>query len=291
MNVREALGQGRRLISPISDEAALEAELLLAHALRTDRVHLYQRLEEPLPRQVGAAYQALLERRLRRQPTPYIVGHREFYGLQLQVTPAAIIPRPETELVVEAALAEAERLLQRRPSLTIADVGCGSGAIALALAANLPRSTGSGRAQAEILAIDTSARALALARRNAHRLGLTQRIRFLRGDLLRPLESPVDVVVANLPYVRDDDWQRLPPEIRDHEPRRGLYGGPDGLRAIRRLLRQAPPYLKPGGALALEIGDDQAQAVRRIAGQAFPQADIEVRQDLAGLDRVLLVRL
>jgi release factor glutamine methyltransferase len=281
MDVQEALRRGRHLIATISDEADLEAELLLAHALKTDRIHLYQRLQEPLPPRQESVYHRLLERRLRREPTPYIIGRKEFYGLQLEVTPAAIIPRPETELVVETALAEARRLLETRPSLAIADVGSGSGAIALALTAGLPG--------AEVIATDTSARALALARRNADRLG--QRIRFLRGDLLRPLEGPVDIIATNLPYVKSDDWRGLPPEIRDYEPRRGLDGGPTGLRAIKRLLRQAPPYLKPGGALVLEIGDDQAQAVRRTARQHFPRAHIEVRQDLAGLDRVTVIRL
>ncbi len=197
------------------------------------------------------------------------------------MTPAAIIPRPETELLVEAALAEARRLLQGKDAVIVVDVGVGCGAIACAVAANLP--------QADIIATDVSARALALAQRNAQRLGLTQRIRFLRGHLLKPLSVPVDLIVANLPYVRSGDWQQLPPEIRHYEPRRGLDGGPHGLLAIRRLLRQAPPYLNPGGTLMLEIGDDQGPAVSEIARSAFPAAHIEIRQDLAGLDRLLLI--
>jgi len=200
----------------------------------------------------------------------------------LVVRPAAIIPRPETELVVETALAEGRQILLRQPKVAIVDVGVGCGAIACAIAAHLP--------QAQVIAVDAFARALALAQHNAQRLGLAGRIQFLRGDLLKPLPGPVDVIAANLPYVKIDDWRRLPPEIREHEPRRGLDGGPDGLRLIRRLLCQAPPYLSPSGALVLEIGDDQGAAVRELASRAFPEAHIEVRQDLAGLDRLLLIQ-
>lgn len=282
MTVGEALGRGRRLLSPISDEADLEAELLLAHALGSDRVHLYQRLGVGLSGQEEQGYGALLDRRLAHEPTAYILGRKEFYGLDLEVTPAAIIPRPETELLVETALAEARRLLQSRPAVAIVDVGVGCGAIACALAANLP--------QARILATDTSGQALALARGNAQRLGLAKRIRFLQGDLLEPLDAPVDIIVANLPYVRTADWERLPPEIRCSEPREGLDGGPNGLRVIERLLRQAPAYLRRGGALLAEIGDAQGEAASKLAREAFPRSQIAVGQDLLGLDRVLVVR-
>jgi len=282
VTVREALAQGSRLLATISDEADLEAELLLAHALGTDRVHLYQRLSEGLPSEGEEAFKALLKRRLKREPTPYIIGHKEFYGLDFQVTPVAIIPRPETEVVVEAALAEAHRLLQARPVVTNVDVGVGCGAIACALAAHL--------SQARIIATDTSAQALALARANARRLGLHQRILFLQGDLLEPLSEPLDIIVANLPYVKTSDWEGLPPEIRCFEPRQGLDGGPDGLRLIETLLRQAPDYLRRGGALFLEIGDDQGDEASLLAREAFPQAHSQVKQDLSGRDRVLVVK-
>jgi release factor glutamine methyltransferase len=209
------------------------------------------------------------------------VGRKEFYGLEFLVTPAAIIPRPETELLVETALAEARRLLKGKTAITLVDVGVGSGAIACAIAANLP--------EAHIVATDLSAQALALAQRNARRLELMQRIRFLHGDLLTPLSGPFDVITANLPYVKSSDWAQSPPEIRDHEPQRGLDGGSDGLRSIRRLLRQAPPYLNPDGVLLLEIDNGQGPAVRALARSAFPAAHIEVRPDLAGLNRLLLV--
>jgi release factor glutamine methyltransferase len=162
------------------------------------------------------------------------------------------------------------------------DVGVGCGAVAVALAVNLP--------QAEIIATDVSPEALGLARRNADRHDVAARIRFLEGDLLEPLDGPVDVIAANLPYVRTGDFEAAPPEIRQHEPRLGLDGGPDGLRLIDRLLGQAPAHLESGGALFIEIGEEQGEAARNLALESFPQARIEVKDDLSRLDRVLVVR-
>ncbi len=263
-----------------SDEAGLESELLFAHALNTDRTHLYQRLRDELTPQAESAFDALLQRRLAHEPTPYILGHKEFYGLEFEVTPDAIIPRPETETLVELVLDCARSASARE--MRIADVGVGCGAIAVALAVNL--------SEAEIIAIDISPQALALARRNAQRHTVADRIRFLEGDLLEPLDALVDVIVANLPYVRSGDFEAAPPEINEHEPRLGLDGGPDGLRLIERMLRDVPPHLKPGGALFAEIGEEQGIAAREVALAAFPQARIEVKQDLSRLDRVLVVR-
>lgn len=305
MKIGDALRQGTHLLTQAgSEEANLEAELLLGHALGLDRVHLYQRLRNELPPERERAYRALLERRLAHEPTAYIVGHKEFYGLDFEVTPAAIIPRPETEVLVELALAFARERFAGSP-FPLADVGVGCGAIAVSIASELP--------QAEVIASDLSPQALALAQGNAQRQRLAERILFLQGDLLEPLdahpepvEGPahpepkpgdsrdssrrVDIIAANLPYVPTADWERMPPEIRNHEPRGGLDGGPDGLRAIERLLRQAPHYLKPGGALFVEIGDEQGQAATKLARHAFPKARIEVRPDLSGLDRVLVVQ-
>lgn len=281
MKVREALREGERLLRGVStDEAELEAELLLRHALSMDRVHLYQRLTEEISPAAYKRYRKLLDRRLRHEPTPYILGRREFFGLEFEVTPAAIIPRPETEVLVELAIAFARERFGAGP-FDFADIGVGCGAIAIVVAREVP--------PARVTAIDVSKRALALARRNAHRHGVEERIRFLHGDLLTPLDAPVDIIAANLPYVRTADWASAPMEIREFEPRRGLDGGADGLRLIRRLLRQAPAFVRPGGALFAEIGDGHGLDASALARATFPGARVEVRSDLAGLDRVLCV--
>ncbi len=259
----------------------LEAELLLQHALGLDRTQLYQHLHHEMTPDREVAYHDLVWRRLCGEPTPYIIGRADFYDIELAVAPVAAIPRPETELLVEDALALADKRIQGTPSLTIVDVGTGCGAIALALATHLP--------SAQIIATDISPAALALAEGNAESLGLASSVRFLCGDLLAPLEQPVDIVVANLPYVRSAEWERLPVEIRCHEPRAALDGGPDGLRLIERLLCQAPAHVRSPGAVILEIGHDQGAAVAALAQQAFPVAVIAVKKDLASLDRAVVV--
>jgi release factor glutamine methyltransferase len=264
------------------EDAWLEAEVLLRHALQLDRPHLLSRLQEPLPAAHQASFQSLLRRRLAHEPTAYIVGHREFYGLELETTPAALIPRPETELLVDEVLSASAAEGRGQEPLLIADVGTGNGAVAVALAAHLPAAT--------VYAIDISEEALALARRNAERHGVERRIRFHEGDLLDPLPEPVDVIAANLPYVKSSDWEALPPEIRDHEPRAALDGGPTGMREVERLLRQARGRLLAGGCLVVEIGWDQGEAASTIARECFPASLVTVKQDLAGLDRVLVVQ-
>jgi len=229
----------------------------------------------------SSAFEALLARRLRREPTAYIIGRREFYGLELEVTAAAPIPRPETELLVDEALAQARRLRHAYRGPHIVDVGTGCGAIALAVAMHLP--------VARLTAIDASQDALDLARRNAERLGLAGRVRFVLGDLLLPLAEPANIVVANLPYVPSGEWESLAPEIRCYEPRAALDGGPDGLRLIERLLAQAPAHVRSPGAAILEIGHDQGAAVAALARQAFPAAAIAVKKDLASLDRAVVI--
>ena len=281
LNIREALRRGSRLLAGAgSEEASLEAELLLAHALNTDRTHLFQRLRDHMAPDAQSAFDTLLQRRLDHEPTAYILGRKEFYGLEFEVTPAAIIPRSETETLVELVIGFVRTRSAGRKTL-LADVGVGCGAIAVTLASEL--------SEAQVIATDVSPDALALARRNAERHGVAQRIRFLHGDLLEPLDAPIGVIAANLPYVRSGDFEAAPPEIREHEPRLGLDGGPKGLRLIERLLRDAPPRLKRGGALFAEVGEEQGEAARKLAQQSFPQARIEVKRDLSGLDRVLVV--
>jgi release factor glutamine methyltransferase len=261
----------------IEDAAWLEAEVLLRHTLDLDRAHLYARLQEDLGSGDQAVFHSLLARRLVHEPTAYIVGQREFYGLDLETTPAALIPRPETELLVEEALS---RACGREP-LLIVDVGTGNGAIAVALAVHLP--------QAALVAIDLSRDALSLAVRNARRHGVESRVSFLQADLLAPLAQAADLIVANLPYVRSADWEGLPPEIREHEPRAALDGGPDGLREIERLLEQVPSYLRAGGSLLVEVGPPQAAPALALARRCFPGAAARILPDAAGLERLLVI--
>ena len=284
MTLAQALHRAEELLRAGGiEDAWLEAEVLLRHALGLDRHALFARLHEPIAPDQQAAYHALVERRLAHEPTAYILGRREFYGLELECTPAALVPRPETELLVEEALRIAGSGVKGQGTWEIVDVGTGNGAIAIALAVNLP--------SACIVAIDVSGEALALGRRNAARHGVAQRISFVQGDLLSPLVAPVDLIVADLPYVPSGDWEALPLEIRDHEPRQALDGGPEGTAVLERLLRQAPSYLRLPGWLLAEIGDDQAARLGEVAAASFPDGRIEVKQDLAGLDRLLVVRV
>jgi release factor glutamine methyltransferase len=223
-----------------------------------------------------------MTRRLRHEPLAYITGHKEFYGLDLLCSPAALIPRPETELLVELALNRVRGRGSRVETFTIVDVGTGSGAIAIAVAAHAP--------EARVIAIDTSRAALELAAANAERHGVGDRVSFVQGSLLTPLRTPADVIVANLPYVADDVYASLAPEIRAHEPPEALRAGERGTELIESLLAQAPTLLRPGGLLLAEHAWDQGESLRHAARVAFPQARIETKRDLAGLERVLVVQ-
>lgn len=279
MTVAETLRDAAARLSQAGiDDARLEAEVLLAHALGVDRARLLASLPDPLPDNARARFDLLLSRRLSREPLAYIVGHREFFAIDLICVPGALIPRPETELLVDLALRELHR---RGHGLRIADVGTGSAAIAIAVAINAPA--------ANIIAIDRSPDALAVARRNVERYALAARIDLQRGDLLDAV-GMFDVILANLPYVAATDWPSLAPEIRDHEPRLALDGGPDGVEVIARLIAQAPLHLAPGGLLALEFGDAHAAPLLALTRATFPDGRSCVIKDAAGHDRVLAVR-
>ncbi len=281
MRLGTALQQGIHALANAGvDEARLDAELLAAHVLGVNRAAVLTRPERELTPKELTRLRDLVARRLAREPLAYITGHREFFGLDLAVDARVLIPRPETELLVEHALRFAR--WAGRP-LAVADVGAGSGAIAVALAAHLP--------DAQVFALDASPDALAVTAENARRHGVAGRIRCLAGDLLAALPGPVDLVAANLPYVAGTEWDALAPEIRDWEPRQALEAGPDGLDAIRRLLATAPPYVQPGGAVLLEIGAGQGSAVTGLAGDAFPGARVELSADYAGLDRLVGIYL
>jgi release factor glutamine methyltransferase len=216
---------------------------------------------------------------VRREPLAYILGQRAFYGLELGVDRRVLVPRPETEGLVERTVAFAGR--RAGEGLTIADIGTGSGCIAIALAVALPR--------ARIIAVDAAPGALAVARQNARRHGAARRIAFRRGDLLAPLRGAVDIIVSNPPYVACGEIAALAPEIAGFEPRQALDGGADGLDVIRRLVADAPRWLTPGGALFVEIGDRQGALAADLARRAFAASAISVERDLAGKVRYLCV--
>src|SRR5262245_60667407 len=259
----------------------IEAKVLLRHVLQLDRAYLFLRLPDELSEEQLRDFDAVVARRLAHVPTAYITERREFYSLQFAVGPGVLIPRPETEHVVEAVLELGKQLLRERERVTFVDVGTGSGAIALAVAKHLPA--------LRVLATDISPAALAMADLNAKRLRLAGRVTFLQGDLLEPLHEPVQIVAANLPYIPTDEWACLPPEIREHEPRAALDGGADGLRVIDRLLAGVPQHGSTGGAVVLEIGHDEAAALRELVAERLPGAGVELRRDLAGVERVALI--
>jgi len=264
------------------EEARLDAEVLLAHTLGCQRAQLYAHPERMLQSSERARYKELVARRARREPLAYLTGHREFYGLDLLVDHRVLIPRPETEVLVERAIIEGKGLLEDRGRLIVADIGTGCGAIAIALAVHLPST--------QVYATDISPPALAVASHNCRRHGVARRVHLLCGDLLSPLPHQVDMIVANLPYVAPTEMGALPPEVSRYEPRRAWDGGADGLELIGRLLAQAPAYLNDGGCILLEIGAAQGDAAREMAAGYFPTEKVEVLRDGAGLDRVILVR-
>jgi release factor glutamine methyltransferase len=259
------------------ETARPEAEWLLGGLLGVERFALYLEPARRLTAAEAAHYRELIERRARREPLQYLLGWEDFHGLRLAVTPDVLVPRPETEGLVEWAL----EVLAGRPDPVIADLGTGSGAIACALASALPG--------AEVLAVEVAAGALAVASRNVRELGLSARVRLLAGDLFAPLGSlsaSLDLVVANPPYLPSAVIASLPPEVSRHEPRAALDGGPDGLGVIRRIVAGAPPVLKPGGWLLMEIGEEQAGPLASLmAAEGF--SGIRARRDLNGVERYI----
>lgn len=258
--------------------ASRDAELLLLHVLQISRATLLAYPDREVPSDRQAAYQDLIVCRLQHEPIQYIVGQQEFYGLNFHVTPAVLIPRPETEHLVEAVL----KLLPSSQPLKIADVGTGSGAIAIALAVHLP--------YAEITALDISSDALAVAARNARENKVADRIRFLPSDLLVAVstdEAGFDAIVSNPPYIPEADRLSLHPQVRDHEPATALFAGETGLDIYRRLVPQAHKTLKPNGLLALEIGHGQQGALAELLAGWQSVSFVE---DLQGIPRVALAR-
>jgi len=278
VRVKEALKRASQLLATHCEEAPLQAEILMRHALGLDRAGLFGQLERELTAEEEAAFWSLHQRRLHGEPIPYITGHQEFFGLDFYVDRRVLIPRPETELLVEKAL----ELLKDHPGPVIADVGTGSGAIAIALAQNLP--------SARLYAIDISSEALEVAALNCQRYEVSSRVQLLQGDLLEPLPEAVDLIVANLPYVGAAELKALDPQV-EREPRLALAGGGDGLDMIRRLLAQAAGKLRRGGGLLLEMGLGQREALIRFVRGLFPEAQVEIFRDLGQIERAALIGL
>jgi release factor glutamine methyltransferase len=259
------------------EESSLEGEILLRHILGIDRARFFTELDSPITENQVAELMRLVERRRQGEPSAYITGHREFYGLDFTVNQSVLIPRPDTELLVEKAI----DLAKKYNASKIADIGTGCGAIAVSLAVNLD--------DVKIYAVDISAGALEVAKENCRKHKVTDKVILLEGDLLRPLPEPVDMIAANLPYVRKTEL--TPENPLRYEPQTALDGGEEGLDKIKELCRQAREKLDKNGIILLEIGDGQADAVIDIVKSIFPVGQIDIYDDLAGIERLVAVRL
>lgn len=267
------------------DSPRTTADLLLAHALGVARIDLYLRHDQPLNADELAQFKGLIRRRLAREPVAYITGVKEFWSLELTVTPDVLIPRPETECLVEAALAAAAAMDCEQP-LRILDLGTGSGAIAIALAKQLPGS--------RVVASEISPGAVAVARENVKRHNLKNQVRILTADWLSPFDAsrrPFDLIVSNPPYISSNAFEDLQPEVRDYEPRRALDGRLGGLECLERIVSDAYRYLTAGGYLLLEMGHDQRERLHRMVRQTARYADIVFFKDYSGHDRVARMRI
>ena len=273
----------RTLESAGIPDARLEAEVMVMDVMRMPRQSIFAEQESQVSEQQQQSLNAIVERRLTREPLAYILNYREFYGVNLLVNPDVLIPRPETEAMVEHALFMALMGMESR-ELVIADIGTGTGAIAINLAIHLPA--------ARIYATDAYDATLDVAAYNIRMHNVADRVTLLKGDLLEPLPEPVDVIAANLPYLPTDRIPTLQPEVQ-WEPVAALDGGPGGIDLIERLLQQAAAgdRIKPHGVILLELDPEQISEARSLATNAFPDAEITVEPDLAGLGRLLVVSL
>lgn len=278
MTLAQALSEASRMLSNHGmDSPSLISELLLRHVLKINQVLLYLDLNKILTQEQETSFFKLIERSLKGEPAAYIIGLREFYGLDFYVDPRVLIPRPETELLVDVAL----DIAKKHDISVIADIGTGCGAIAICLALKLPED--------KIYAIDISASALEVASININKYGLERRICLLHGDLLEPLPDPVDLIIANLPYVKTEEI--VPGSPISFEPRLALDGGRDGLDIIRKLLNQVSRKLRPGGHLLIEIGVGQAEAITNLIHSLYPSARVEIKKDLSRIERVVLFNM
>ena len=288
MTLTQALQHSARIFSLNNmEDSHIEARILLGHILMMSPAQLYTEPERTLNQKQVNILQQLIERRLRREPAAYIVKHKEFYGTGFYVDSRVLIPRPETETLVEEALEFAISRTNHSSSSTkpllVADVGTGCGAIAISLALNIPG--------IKIYATDISPSALDVARLNCEHHNVVEKITLLEGNLLEPVPEPVDLIAANLPYIKGPELACLSPEICNYEPRVAIDGGQDGLSQIRQLLKQAKGKIHPEGLLLLEIGQKQEKSVVSIINHYFPKASHEFVTDLSGTKRMVKARL
>jgi release factor glutamine methyltransferase len=276
--LRQAFKEAEEILSDADiDDALLETEVLLMHVLKIDRVKLYIDIDNELSSQHYEQFTTLIQRRLIGEPSAYITGNREFYGLDFHVNLDVLIPRPETELLVEKAV----DLAKNRSYKTIVDVGTGSGAVAVCLALNLP--------EAVIYATDISAKALDVASGNCRKHNVESRITLLKGNLLEPLPEPIDMIVANLPYIPNTDMRQV--NTAGYEPENALNGGTDGLEYIIAIVGQSVSKLLRGGSILLEVGQGQSRAASRQLKGIYPYGEVDIFRDLAGIERVVSLSL
>lgn len=271
----------RHLEHPV-ENPRLDAQVLLSHVLGTERSYLYMYPEHTLDPAQQARWHALLTRREQGEPVAYLLGHKAFYGLDFSVDRRVLIPRPETELLVEAALGICHRRLTEGQVPVVADIGTGSGAVSISIAVHTP-------ALPTLYATDISPGALEVARLNGQRYQVLDRVQFLQGDLLAPLPAAVDLLLANLPYVGTSEQDSMAPDILRYEPHLALFSGSDGLGLLQRLLREASATLRAGAVLLLEIGSRQRAPLAQLAREIWPQARISCLSDYAGWDRILQI--
>ena len=265
------------------ENAVQESRWLVAYALGLESHHLASKAEEPVLAERWAHAGSLVSRRAAREPLQYILGKQEFCGLEFHVNQAVLIPRPETEVLVQ----EVVRAIDLDKDTVLVDVGTGSGCVAVTLATILGR--------ARIFAVDRSPEALAVAKSNAEQHAVAEKIEWMEGDLLsslreRGMAGAVDVIVSNPPYIAEADWTGLQPEVREFEPRSALVSGPKGTEFHERLLREAKEFLVPGGSLVMEIGQGQFPSVQQTAGHIGGYAPLRVVEDEAGIERVIIAR-
>lgn len=281
MNLTEAIDWATdQLCAQDIEDARLEAELLLVFALGIKKSELILYQSKIIEDKNLKHYQETIKRRLKHEPTAYIIGNQPFLGLNIIVNRSVLIPRPETELLAETAI-KIIRNYSLPPTpypLTLADIGTGSGCIAVALAKSLP--------QAKVYGIDVSNDALKVAKTNAETHKVADRCHFIKGNLLEPLREPVDLIVTNPPYIPSGEISKLQPEVKDWEPKQALDGGKDGLDYIRKLLKESPKYLKPNGRLAMEFGFGQAAEIEKLAAGNYEK--VEIIKDYSGIPRLLI---